>query len=67
MRKSEMYNLLGFMAIAGNIIFILWMTYNGIDERFQGNPTGPEIASYIGLTILLILNSFLIYNFKRKS
>ena len=48
------------LALAGNILFILWMTWNGIDERGQG-ATLYQIASYVGLTVLLILNSYLIF------
>jgi hypothetical protein len=50
---------LTYLALCGNILFILWMLYNGIDEGFAGS-TGPQIASYVGLTILLVLNSALI-------
>lgn len=50
---------LAYLTIAGNILFILWMLYNGMNEGFSGS-TGPQIASYIGLTALLILNSILI-------
>jgi hypothetical protein len=35
------------------------MLYNGMDEGFIG-VTGPEIVSYIGITLLLILNSALL-------
>lgn len=51
--------ILAYIVLFGNILFILWMLYNAMDEGFTG-ATGPEIASYIGLTILLILNSVLI-------
>ena len=57
--NQEIYKLLKYLAIIGNVLFILWMTYNGIDERFQGSPM--QIYSYIGLTILLLLNIFLIH------
>ncbi len=50
--------VLKLLAILGNILFILWMTYNGIDEGFRG--TIYQVMSYIGLTVLLILNSYLI-------
>lgn len=50
---------LKYLVLFGNLIFILWMFYNGMDEGWRG-ATGPEIASYIGLTLLLILNSVLI-------
>ena len=49
---------LKLIALFGNILFILWVSYNAIDEGFGG--TGPEKASYVGLMILLILNSWLI-------
>ena len=50
-------------AVTGNILFMLWITYNGINESFSG--TLPEKVSYIGLMILLILNSYLLLR-KRK-
>ena len=58
MTKNLVFSLLRIAAIAGNVVFILWITYNGIDEGFKG--TLPEIASYIGLTSLLILNIVLL-------
>jgi hypothetical protein len=42
------------LAIVGNALFILWITYNGINEGFAG--TGPEIVSYVCLLLLLALN-----------
>jgi hypothetical protein len=48
-----------YIALFGNLLFILWMLYNGMDEGFIG-VTGPEIVSYIGITLLLILNSALL-------
>jgi hypothetical protein len=50
---------LKYIILFGNLLFILWMFYNGMDEGWKG-ATGPEIVSYIGLTALLILNSVLI-------
>jgi len=49
---------LAYLAIAGNVVFILWVTANGIDEGFQG--TAPQLASYIGLIGLLLLNTLLL-------
>lgn len=49
---------LKWVAVAGNALFILWVLYNGIGEGFRG--TLPEFASWIGLTILLVLDSALI-------
>jgi hypothetical protein len=57
------YKLFRYLAIFGNLIFILWITYNGIDEGFKG--TIYQKISYISLTTLLILNIILLY--RRKS
>lgn len=48
---------LRLIAIAGNIVFFLWILRNGIDEGFEGTPV--QAASYIGLLLLLSLNVFL--------
>jgi hypothetical protein len=47
------------IALFGNLIFFLWILYNGIHEEFQG--TRLEIISYIGLMMLLLLNAFLLH------
>lgn len=52
------YKLFRYLAISGNVIFILWITYNGIDEGFRG--TVYQIISYIGLVFLLSLNIILL-------
>jgi hypothetical protein len=64
-QHSTIYKFLRNIAVAGNIIFVLWILYNGINEGFQG--TFLEIVSYIGLMILLLLNAFLIYSRQRKT
>jgi hypothetical protein len=51
--------VLKLIAVAGNILFILWMLYNGIDEGFRAS--AYQLASYVGLTLLLILNSVLLF------
>lgn len=61
-QNSRIYNLIQFIAIAGNVIFFFWILYNGINEGFQG--TRIEIVSYIGLMILLLVNVFLLYGKK---
>jgi len=48
---------LAYLAITGNILFVLWITYNAIDEGFSG--TAVQIASYVGIMLLLILNASL--------
>ena len=47
-----------YVAVAGNVVFILWLLYNGLDEGFRAR--GPELASLIGLMLLLGLNSGLL-------
>ena len=34
--NSTIIELLSWLAIAGNILFVLWILYNGINESFQG-------------------------------
>jgi len=58
MKNSGIYDLFKYLAVAGNVLFILWVTYNGIDEGFRG--TLVEKASYIGLMLLLVLDTILI-------
>ena len=45
-------------AIAGNLLFILWVSFNAIKEHFSG--TIYEKISYVALTALLITNCFLL-------
>ncbi|HZQ30013.1 MAG TPA: hypothetical protein VFA93_02970 [Patescibacteria group bacterium] len=55
-------NYLKIVAVSGNILFILWMSFNAIDEAFKG--TIYQKISYVGLVSLLLLNIFLL--FRRK-
>lgn len=59
---TDWYRLFRYLAIFGNILFILWITYNGIDEGFKG--TIYQILSYIGLVFLLGFNTILLYRKK---
>jgi hypothetical protein len=56
--KSILIELLTIAALIGNLLFMLWITYNGLHEHFRG--TVYEKFSYIGLMGLLIINSLLI-------
>lgn len=63
--KSPLTELLSLAAIAGNILFVLWILYNGINEDFQG--TTVEKFSYVSLMGLLAVNaSLLIHNRRSK-
>ena len=56
--KPPIIELLSWLAIAGNILFVLWILYNGVNESFQG--TTIEKISYITLMGLLAVNAFLL-------
>lgn len=64
MQNKQLISLLTYAAIAGNIIFLLWGLYNGINEGFKG--TLPEKVSYAGLSGLFIINSFLLLKRTKK-
>jgi len=49
---------LKILAIAGNVLFVLWISYNGINEHFAGTPI--QIVSYIALIGLLVVNCILL-------
>src|SRR5690348_9861677 len=51
---NTLIKLLSFITITGNIFFMLWITYNAIDEDFNG--TVYEKVSYFALMLLLTLN-----------
>ncbi|MDH4069826.1 MAG: hypothetical protein OEV30_05330 [Ignavibacteria bacterium] len=54
-----MRRVLRIAALSGNILFLLWIVRNGINEGFAG--TLPEIASYVLLIVLILLNTVLLY------
>jgi hypothetical protein len=58
MLSKQFIALLRFAAICGNILFVLWVTFNGLKEGFSG--TIYQKLSYAGLVGLLSINSFLI-------
>ena len=62
--NSTIIELLSWLAIAGNILFVLWILYNGIKENFQG--TTIEKISYITLMGLLSVNALLLIRNNRK-
>ncbi len=49
------------IARIGNIVFILWILYNGIDEFGSGSRVTPvHVVAYLGIIVLLLLNFFLL-------
>lgn len=63
--KLSLTEILSLLAIVGNILFVLWIMYNGINESFQG--TTIEKISYITLMGLLAVNAFLLIRNRRQS
>ena len=62
--KTPLTEMLSLLAIAGNILFVLWILYNGINESFQG--TTIEKISYITLMVLLAVNALLLIRNRRQ-
>ncbi len=58
MSDKEMLKLFKRMAIVGNILFVLWLVFNGIDEGFQASPL--QKLSYLTLITLLLVNAWLL-------
>ena len=58
MQNKTLTALMRSAAIAGNVLFVLWMTFNALKEGFSG--TIYEKISYAGLICLLALNSYLV-------
>ena len=44
MKNISLYKLFNYLAIAGNVLFILWVTYNGIDEGFQRHASSDRVV-----------------------
>jgi len=59
MKTTNIHNLFRYIAIAGNVIYVLWILVNGISEGFKG--TIVQIVSYVGLLLLLTLNTVLLF------
>jgi len=66
MKNKDFILLLKYGAIAGNVLFVLWVTFNAIDSGFAG--TVYEKISYVTLMALLITNCvLLIRSFKAET
>jgi hypothetical protein len=59
MNKNNFYKPLKYMALFGDVIYILWLLYNGIGEGFKGINTVQGVA-VMGMILLLILNIILL-------
>ncbi len=64
MQNKNLIFFLRYAAIAGNMLFVLWVSFNAMDEGFQGNLV--EKLSGAGLIGLLALNCYLLLAGKRQ-
>ncbi|MCB1059311.1 MAG: hypothetical protein KDB65_03685 [Calditrichaeota bacterium] len=62
--KSPISHLIRSLVIAANILFILWILFNGMNENWSGTPV--EKVSYSSLVVLLILNAYLLSRRRRS-
>lgn len=56
MGKSR--DTLRYLAIAGNVGFVAWILYNGVDISLE--TTTPQLYLYGGMIVILLLNAFLL-------
>ena len=62
-KNGSIYKTVKYIALAGNVLYILWILYNAVDSGFQERPV--QMVALTGLLILLILNILLIYRNNR--
>lgn len=60
--NKDFLKLLKYLAILGDVLFVLWISFNAIDEGFVG--TIYQKLSFVGLVSLLILNIWLLFRKK---
>ena len=54
---------LRYIALIGNVIYVLWIVYNGIDDGFR-DIGSVQTVSLLGLLFLLVLNFTLLWRSK---
>ncbi|HXR50272.1 MAG TPA: hypothetical protein VN778_04580 [Verrucomicrobiae bacterium] len=52
------------LLIAGDVLFILWILYNGMDSGWQATPL--QLVVYIALIALLSLSSIFLYSYSKS-
>jgi hypothetical protein len=51
MIASGVYGFFRYVAMIGNVVYVLWILRNGINEGFRG--TTVQIVSYIGIPLFV--------------
>ena len=62
--KTKLQDVIRKIVIIVNLVFVLWILYNGINEGFKATPV--EKFSYLALILLLVMNTFLLLRSKKK-
>ncbi len=65
-KKSELYEAIKWLVIFGDMVYILFLLYNGIEEGLKDVGSVRSIAP-TGMVFLLILNIILLCDLKRKT
>ncbi len=60
MRNKQSISFLRYAAIVGNVLFILWILFNGIREEFKAPLT--ENFHYVAVMGLLAINTVLLFS-----
>jgi len=63
-KSSKIYNSLKCVAVFLDVLYILWILYNGIDEGFKATLVMTVVP--LGLVVLLILNIILLRQKRAK-
>jgi len=58
MKSERVFGFFKYLAVAGNVLFVLWILRNGLDEGFHA--TIVQAFSYTSLILLLALDTTLL-------
>ena len=63
--KTKLQDVIRKIVIIANLVFVLWILYNGINEGFKASLV--EKFSYLALILLLVMNTFLLLRSKKNN
>lgn len=64
-KNLTIYKVIKYLALVGNVLYILWILYNAVDSGFQERPV--QAIALTGLIALLILNILIISRSNRNN
>ena len=62
MNNKQLNDLLRYAAIAGNILFILWISFNAMDEGIKGT----LVQKVAGITMILLLGTNIFFLLRKQ-